>query len=266
MYLINSFKYIPAEKFILLNLANLFLLSVIMTNNSWGQIISSPVVQVNMLEVYTSQGCSSCPPAERWMSTFKQDERLWKQLVPMNFHVDYWDYLGWKDPYASSVFTQRQRDYKALKLSTTVATPGFMYSGMGWNGWFRGRSVPVKPYKAIGVLSAEFGIADKDQKNRARIQFNPVIDLPTQLQVHVAVLGFDQITQVPRGENSGKKLPHDFVVLAYNRGELNLDKGTFNSELKIPDASQFTSAKQALVFWVSEQGNPTPIQVAANWW
>ncbi len=259
-------RFSSARKFNLFSIKPALLLLLLLSNYGWGQTISSPLVQVNMLEVYTSQGCSSCPPAERWMSTFKQDNRLWKQLVPMNFHVDYWDYLGWKDPFASAVFTQRQRDYKALKLSPTVATPGFVYSGMGWNGWFRGRSVPVKPYKAVGVLSAEFGGADKDNTNLARIQFNPVIDLPAQLQVHVAVLGFDQITQVQRGENSGKKLPHDFVVLAYNHGELNLDKGTFNSELNIPDASQFTSPKQALVFWVSEQGNPTPIQVAANWW
>jgi len=266
MGIINLSKFHWARKFNSLNLTKLFLFLAIITNNSWSQTISSPLVQVNMLEVYTSQGCSSCPPAERWMSSFKQDNRLWKQLVPMNFHVDYWDYLGWKDPYASVVFTKRQRDYKALKLSPTVATPGFVYSGTGWNGWFRGRPVPVKPYKAVGVLSADFGDSEKGTSSLARVRFNPVIDLPANLQVHVAVLGFDQITQVHTGENSGRQLPHDFVVLAYNRGPLNLKKGAFISQIKIPDASQFNSPKQALVFWVSEQGNPTPIQVAANWW
>ncbi|PCI49233.1 MAG: hypothetical protein COB51_04315 [Moraxellaceae bacterium] len=107
-----------------------------------------------MLEVYTSQGCSSCPPAERWMSKFKEDARLWNQLVPINFHVDYWDHLGWSDPYGSSIFTQRQRDYKSLGHSSNVATPGFIMTGKGWNGWFRRHPVPVKPLKSVGILTA----------------------------------------------------------------------------------------------------------------
>ena len=166
---------------------SVILLALFTTHISWGQTISSPLVQVSMLEVYSSQGCSSCPPAELWMSKFKQDKRLWKQLVPMNFHVDYWDYLGWKDPYASSIFTQRQRDYKALGLSSTVATPGFVVSGHGWNGWFRGQSVPVQPFKAVGVLSAKI----KDMN--AQVSFNPVIKINNPLEIHVAILGLSLI-------------------------------------------------------------------------
>lgn len=238
---------------------SVFLL-LVLSSASWSKTISSPLVQVSMLEVYTSQGCSSCPPAERWMSKFKQDKRLWKQLVPLNFHVDYWDYLGWKDPYASSTFTQRQRDYKAHGLSNTVATPGFVVSGQGWNGWFRGQPVPIYPFKAVGVLSAQL-----DDLN-AQISFSPVIKVSAPLKIHVAILGFDQITNVKRGENSGKQLPHDFVVMAYNNAQLTLQKGSYTSQLKLPNASQFPSANQALVFWVSQQNDPSPIQVAADWW
>ena len=247
---INGIRVIKPALFLFLFLSNI----------SWSQTISSSLVQVSMLEVYTSQGCSSCPPAERWMSKFKQDKRLWKQLVPMNFHVDYWDYLGWKDPYASSIFTKRQRDYKALKLSHTVATPGFIVSGQGWNGWFRGQLVPAYPFKAVGVLSA------KVEEMQAQISFNPVIKVSAPLTIHVAILGFDQITNVQRGENSGKQLPHDFVVMAYNNAQLTLQKGSYTNHLTLPDASQFTSANQALVFWVSQQKDPSPIQVAADWW
>lgn len=55
---------------------------------------TSPVLRTTLLELYTSEGCSSCPPADRWLSTLKDDPRLWKEVVPIAFHVDYWNYLG----------------------------------------------------------------------------------------------------------------------------------------------------------------------------
>jgi len=238
----------------------LLLLALPISLPVWAQVIGSPLVQVNMLEVYTSQGCSSCPPAERWMSKFKEDARLWKQLVPMNFHVDYWDYLGWPDPYASKIFTQRQRDYKSLRLSPNVATPGFIAAGKGWNGWFRGKPVPLKPFKAVGVLRANI----KD--NVAQVSFNPTQDTNQTLQLYVAVLGFDQLTKVRAGENTGKELPHDFVVMGYKRTAMEINKGTLTAQLTLPNVSRFTSPRKALVFWVANQGDPTPIQVAADWY
>jgi len=238
----------------------LLLLALPITTPVWAQVISSPLVQVNMLEVYTSQGCSSCPPAERWMSKFKEDSRLWNQLVPMNFHVDYWDYLGWPDPYASKIFTQRQRDYKRLRLSPTVATPGFIVAGKGWNGWFRGNPVPLKPFKAVGVLKANI------EDGVAKVSFNPTQDTNQTLQLYVAVLGFDQLTKVTAGENSGKALPHDFVVMGYKRTAMEINKGMLTAQLTLPNVERFTSPRKALVFWVSRLGDPTPIQVAADWY
>ncbi len=224
------------------------------------QVISSPLVQVNMLEVYTSQGCSSCPPAERWMSKFKDDSRLWKQLVPMNFHVDYWDFLGWSDPYASKIFTQRQRNYKSLRHSSAVATPGFIVAGEGWNGWFKRKPLPLKPFKAVGVLKSNI------EDSVAQVSFTPTQDQNQTLQLYVAVLGFDQLTKVKAGENSGKELPHDFVVIGYKRTEMKESKGQFTAQLNLPNVSRFHSPRKALVFWVSSEGDPTPIQVAADWY
>lgn len=60
------------------------------------QTFTSPDTTVTLLEVYTSQGCSSCPPAEHWLGKFVDDPRLWRQFIPINFHVDYWDYLAGK--------------------------------------------------------------------------------------------------------------------------------------------------------------------------
>src|SRR5437867_10582189 len=66
-----------------------------------------------LLELYTSEGCSSCPPAEAWLSKLKDAPGLWRDFVPIAFHVDYWDSLGWKDPFAIKAYSERQRDYAA---------------------------------------------------------------------------------------------------------------------------------------------------------
>ncbi|MFN2476505.1 MAG: DUF1223 domain-containing protein, partial [Chthoniobacterales bacterium] len=69
--------------------------------------------KTRLLELFTSEGCSSCPPAEAWLSQLKDDARLWHDFVPLAFHVDYWDRLGWRDPFASKAWTARQYDYSA---------------------------------------------------------------------------------------------------------------------------------------------------------
>ena len=64
-----------------------------------------------MLELFTSQGCSSCPPADAWLSGLVQRSGLWREVIPLAFHVDYWDRIGWKDRFANPGYSERQRDY-----------------------------------------------------------------------------------------------------------------------------------------------------------
>ena len=71
----------------------------------------SQAQQTTMIELYSSQGCSSCPPAERWISRFVDDNNLWKQTIPIVFHVDYWNDIGWIDPFSNALNSQRQRNY-----------------------------------------------------------------------------------------------------------------------------------------------------------
>jgi hypothetical protein len=88
--------------------------------------------QTALLELYTSEGCSGCPPAEAWLSQLKNLPRLWKDFVPVAFHVDYWDYLGWRDPWATKGFSERQRSYAQPWGSDSVYTPGFVLNGKEW--------------------------------------------------------------------------------------------------------------------------------------
>src|SRR5438034_11825938 len=81
--------------------------------------------QSTLIELFTSEGCSSCPPAEKWLSVLKSNPDLWKKIIPVAFHVDYWDRLGSRDRLAKPEFTSRQPRYAAAWGGDSVYTPGF---------------------------------------------------------------------------------------------------------------------------------------------
>ena len=224
-------------------------------------LLTSTPNQTTVLELYTSQGCSSCPPAEKWISGFVDSEKLWTELVPINFHVDYWDYLGWKDSFADSAFSQRQRDYKRVGKANTIATPGFALNGRAWSGWFRGQPLPNKTAPLSGVLHAS---VDNDNIDVTFNKIDASKDNPS-LTVHAALLGFGIKTSVKRGENAGQKLVHDFVVIDYEQDTLSIDTKYYQGHLPFPENSQTSTDRKAIVVWVSQKSDPSPLQVAASW-
>ncbi|WP_037471074.1 DUF1223 domain-containing protein [Shewanella waksmanii] len=115
----------------------------------------SSVYRPYFVELYTSQGCSSCPPAEQWLSSFRDHPQLWKTLFPLAFHVSYWNCIGWKDPYSKRAFSQRQYDHLNAKNTGQVYTPQFVINGKEWRGWFDRELGDVfnQPPEKVGVLS-----------------------------------------------------------------------------------------------------------------
>ena len=107
--------------------------------------------QSSLIELFTSEGCSSCPPAEKWLSALKSSSDLWKKAVPVAFHVDYWDHLGWRDRFAKPEFTSRQHRYAAAWGGDSVYTPSFVVNGKEWRDWFGGNAMPITSTK-VGVL------------------------------------------------------------------------------------------------------------------
>lgn len=229
------------------------------TGIAQAQTISSPEQRATLVELYSSQGCSSCPPAEAWMSTMVGDSRLWKSLFPINFHVDYWDYLGWVDPYASNIYSKRQRRFRQLGFARNVATPGFVINGRGWDGWFYGRSVPLSDAPALGRLTAKLA------NNRVTVDYSPASQSSQPLKLHRAVLGFNIRTQIPAGENAGRTLAHDFVVLDYRQQAMTSQDTRHIASHQLPAIETLDGSRKALLFWVSQGQDPTPLQVAADW-
>src|SRR4051812_20605432 len=88
--------------------------------------------RVSLIELYTSEGCSSCPPAERWLGSLRDAPGLWRDFVPVALHVNYWDRLGWPDRFATREFTQREYAYAAKWDGSSVYTPCVVRDGAEW--------------------------------------------------------------------------------------------------------------------------------------
>ena len=213
--------------------------------------LDSGARQVTLLELYTSQGCSSCPPAERWLNEYIDRDELWTSVVPVALHVDYWDYIGWKDSYAAKEHGERQRDYARAGKTRTVYTPGFFINGRDWRGWTMGMS-PRSSDRKPGKLSAT--IAD-DQLTASF----PAHDRPMDL--NIAILGFGIETDVERGENRNRTLPQEFVALSYK--VYRSDNGVW--DVVLPGVSQHVADRLGIALWISKPGNPVPLQAAGAW-
>jgi hypothetical protein len=217
-------------------------------------VFESKPVRNHLIELYTSEGCSSCLPAEEWVSGLKTQPRLWQDIVPVAFHVDYWDHLGWKDPFASKTWTERQADYSVRWKSESVYTPAFALDGKEWHYG----PLPPAASETPGVLKITVN------GDRVIATFKPANPNGQRYDVHVARLGFSLMTDVKAGENNGRKLMHDFVVL----GLTNETMKSGAKELRLPTPTTTAStgdARTAVAAWVTQGGQPDPIQTVGGW-
>ena len=161
------------------------------------------------------RGGSSCPPAEQWLGQFTKSPELFTSFIPINFHVDYWDDLGWKDPYANAQFSKRQRRYNAFGHARTIATPGFIVNGKGYGGWFKCKKLSINNKIKVGRLAVTLEQNRNDGFGSADSRFEALNGAANDGRTYAEILAFDQNTKVFRGENRGKHLLHDFVVIGY---------------------------------------------------
>ncbi|RJG06850.1 DUF1223 domain-containing protein [Noviherbaspirillum cavernae] len=170
----------------------------------------SPAHTVALLELYTSEGCSSCPPADQFVSKLRDAGLTAEQVVPLSLHVDYWDYIGWKDIYAKRTFTERQRWLSERASSRTIYTPEIFVAGKELRNW---RS---------GVPAAVRRANERPAQADIRIALGALSDagLPVDVnaqsaqggQLFVALYENGLTSVIRAGENRGVTLQHDYVV------------------------------------------------------
>lgn len=170
----------------------------------------SPPHTVALLELYTSEGCSSCPPADRFVSALRASGVTPSQALPLSLHVDYWNAIGWTDPFSSAVFTERQRRLSALAGSRTVYTPEFFAGGHELRNWSRGSADAIKRINAMPAQAAIGITLGRPATAGLPVEVNSTG--PNGALLHVALVQNNVSSRVTAGENSGRTLHHDFVV------------------------------------------------------
>jgi hypothetical protein len=206
--------------------------------------------QVSLLELYTSEGCSSCPPAEAWLGTLSQNPELWKAVVPVSFHVDYWDNLGWKDVFSSREFTQRQRQYALSWGSGSVYTPAFVLNGLEWQAW--GRALPSKESQQVGKLVVLVS------GSQLKVSYSPG-QSGGPYTAEIVPLKMNATSRVTRGENQGRTLTHAFIAMNLLRTDLTQSGENFAADITCP-----TDKADALAVWVTHAGSLVPIQATGG--
>lgn len=168
---------------------------------------------VPLLELYTSEGCSSCPPADKWLSNLKSDAN---QLIPLAFHVDYWDYIGWKDKFSSAEYTARQRKLASFNNAGFVYTPQFVMNGRDFKSSDRSQlNSLVESSKKLASRANLSLNAVKQSNGEITLKVDAQAVKPSDIRhsdIFVAIYENKLSSKVNAGENSGRELKHDYVV------------------------------------------------------
>ncbi|MBX2844823.1 MAG: DUF1223 domain-containing protein [Saprospiraceae bacterium] len=173
----------------------------------------SPLEPIVVLELFTSQGCHSCPPADELLSKYGVSEQ---QIFPLSFHVDYWDYLGWKDPYSNAAYSKRQRNYTRW-INNGVYTPQLIINGNTDAIGSRSKEVERKIQQALlkpAIAQIDFDV-NKQESAELRIDYTLTIQKDIDWVLHFALTESNLSTPVKRGENGGKVLKNDHVVRGF---------------------------------------------------
>ena len=194
------------------------------------------------------------------MANLADDTGLWKRYVPVAFHVDYWDHLGWADRFAAASYSDRQRRYSREWKKDVIYTPGFVLNGAEWRTWRRdGAPREAGRTEATGRLKLAV-----DGRSWL-VQFEPASAPTSRLRAYVAVLGFGLTSRVDHGENAGRTLTHDFVVLRLEQASMKFENGRHTARLDVPLPDGGDSARYAVAAWVSPDKKPGPLQAVGGW-
>jgi hypothetical protein len=222
-----------------------------------GECRAATAEQTNVLvELFTSEGCNSCPPADRWLSALDLGSAGKAQIVPVAWHVDYWDYIGWKDRFAQAAFSERQHRLAQIRRDRVVYTPQVLVQGQDFRRWAHGGfqavvgQISARPARARIVLSiAAESHGGVQTEVSAELLEKTALASPSDYALVLAVTASGFTTRVRSGENAGRTLAHDHVAFGW-RGPTRFGpdgKLTLHERLARPTAAPGGSGVAAFV-------------------
>ncbi|MFC0402933.1 DUF1223 domain-containing protein [Paraburkholderia rhizosphaerae] len=222
--------------------------------------VASPAHRVALVELYTSEGCDSCPPADNWLGQLNR-ERRHDTVVPLALHVDYWDNADWRDRFAQPAFTARQKYLSSTAGSGVVYTPAIFVGGREVRGWSSAKSFNDR-VQEVGAQPAPVDIRiGAAASSSGTIAFDARIDartpLPGDAFAYVAVYEDGLRSDVKGGENAGATLHHDRVTRNW-LGPVPIVGG----HARITGTYAASTAKQGVVAFVQRQSTGEVLQAA----
>ncbi len=205
-----------------------------------------------LVELYTSEGCSSCPPAERWLAGLDSRYPAGK-IVALALHVDYWDYIGWKDPYAKREFSLRQRKLSQLQRMALVYTPQVLLQGRNFRRWggsafdealAKINALPARAKLKLAMMAADPGALE--------VEAAAELLRPGDADLYLAAYRSGLQSQVKAGENRGRLLSHDYVVLEW-QGPFAIAGKTLTERRKVPLLPGATPANSGVAAFVQDR-------------
>lgn len=191
--------------------------------------------RVALIELYTSEGCDSCPPADQWLSRLGSADEA-SRAIAIAFHVDYWDRLGWIDRFASSKYTARQQEQMRRQRSSFVYTPQVILQGRDFPQW-RATGEPATAIAAVNTQKARamIDLAVDTQGTNAVVEVH--VKVPdardrANAVVAVALVQGRLSSDVKAGENAGRRLTHDHVVRQWREGIAPDSSGEVRQQLQ----------------------------------
>ena len=174
-------------------------------------------LRAQLIELYTSEGCSSCPPADKWLSALVPKVVAAEEVVPLAFHVDYWDRLGWRDRFADPAYTARQYANAKASGSGFVFTPQVILAGRNYAAWSSNSSVQKDVRNAVAVVPDASFVLRQQAVVSGKLEFEVQAQLRqgvglSDVRVYAALYQNGLVSDVGKGENSGSRLHHDYVV------------------------------------------------------
>ncbi|MEK6243731.1 MAG: DUF1223 domain-containing protein [Pseudomonadota bacterium] len=223
----------------------------------------SPEKTVALVELYTSEGCDSCPPADRWLSSLGPRGYAPDRVVPIALHVDYWDYIGWKDAYARQAHSARQRKMAKLARAAMVYTPQVLLQGQDFRDWSSGAferavaKINARPAKARISLSLDTRRKDFFEVEAAA----QLADASPSAQIALYLGAYENklVSEVKAGENRGQSLPHDYVVLQWV-GPLEFKGGKLAQRHALPLLPKAVAGHSGVVAFVQNRANSEVLQ------
>jgi len=216
-----------------------------------------------LVELYTSEGCNSCPPADRWLRGLGERGYAPDRVVPLSLHVNYWDYIGWKDPYAQQRFTDRQRRLAQVMQARIIYTPQVVLQGRDFRRWHTGdfdtavKSINARAPGAAIELRLEGGSA-----NELLAQVQAQLLDPAQAPDAVLNLASYEnklASSVAAGENRGKRLEHDYVVFEWV-GPVPFAGGKIHEQRALPLIPKAVRAHSGVAAFVQNRRNGRVLQ------